>query len=93
MSPGSPRLRDHGTKFPLAAGPGWPPVRQEGAALNDEMYELSERWREVFGTAMPYGFEVTDDDAPTLHRCIEERSTRALDELVAERVGGGKRIH
>ena len=62
--------------------------------MTDEMERLSREWRRTFGVAMPYGFEVTDDDAPTIRRCIEEGSMHALDELVRERVGDDpKRVY
>ena len=61
--------------------------------MTEEMRALSLRWQEVFGTGMPYGFEVTDEDAPIIRQCIEERSERPLNDLVKRRVGDRQRIY
>lgn len=47
-----------------------------------DMFEVIDRWVEVFGETPPFGFEVTEGQIPILLLCIEKRSEEPLDNYI-----------
>ena len=45
-----------------------------------ELEELREKWVDVFGELMPWGFQIQLGQFPMLRRCIEGRSKQPLIE-------------
>ena len=52
--------------------------------------ELLERWEQVFGTELAWGFVITERQLPLIERCLAARDSTELDEYVATAVASGK---